>query len=156
MKLKNVLSIVICFSTFLFSSCGEFKEIKVTNIEKARIINIDKDGLEAEIDVKIDNPNKIAFNIYKSNIDVKMNDNSIGVAHLKKKVRIKANAEDTYTFVVASKFDKLLSGGGALGLLSLATSKTANITLKGDIKAGKLFYRKKFPIDNKQRVPLFK
>ena len=117
---------------------------------------MDKDGIEAEIDVRINNPNKIGFKIYRSNVDVMMNDNSLGKGRLKKKIRIKPNTEETYTFVVAGKFDDLLSGGGLSGLLSMATSKTANISIKGNIKAGKFFYKKKFPIDNKQRVPLFK
>lgn len=140
----------------LLTSCTEWKDVKVSKIEQTRISKMDKDGIEAEIDVRINNPNKIGFKIYRSNVDVMMNDNSLGKGRLKKKIRIKPNTEETYTFVVAGKFDNLLSGSGLSGLLSMATSKTANISIKGNIKAGKFFYKKKFPIDNKQRVPLFK
>lgn len=140
----------------LLTSCTEWKDVKVSKIEQTRISKMDKDGIEAEIDVRINNPNKIGFKIYRSNVDVLMNDNSLGKGRLKKKIRIKPNTEETYTFVVAGKFDNLLSGSGLSGLLSMATSKTANISIKGNIKAGKFFYKKKFPIDNKQRVPLFK
>jgi len=138
------------------SSCGEWKDVQVTQIGQARIAKLDKDGIEAEIDVKINNPNKIGFAIFKSNVDVKMNGIAVGAAHLKKKVRIKANSEDTYTLVVAGSFDKLLSGGNIFGLISMSMSRVMDINLKGDIKAGKFFYKKRFPIDKTQRVPLQK
>lgn len=141
---------------FFFASCGEYKEVTITKIGQARIAKMDASGVEAEIDVKINNPNKIGFKIFKSDVDVSLNGSPMGKAHLKKKIKIKANTEDTYTFIVVGKFDNLLSGGGLGGIISMATSKSANITLKGTISAGKFLYRKKFPIDRTQKVPLSK
>lgn len=148
--------IQILLLSILFASCAEYKDVQVTKIDQARITKMDKDGVIAEIDVRIKNPNNIGFKIFRSDVDVILNDNSLGKAKLKKKIRIKANAEETYTFIVGGKFDNLIGAGGLGGLISMATSKSANITFKGTITAGKFFYRKKFPIDNKQRIPLFK
>lgn len=141
---------------FFATSCTEWKDVTITKIENARIIKMDKDGLIAEIDVRINNPNKIGFKIYKSDLDVLLNNNSVGKAKIKHKIKIKAHAEETYTLAIAGKVDNLLSGGGLLGLIATAASGNATINIKGSIKAGKFFYKKKFPIDNKQRVPLLK
>jgi len=140
----------------ILASCAEYKEVTVNKIDQARITKMDKDGITAEIDVHINNPNNLSFKIFRSDVDVLLNDISLGKAKLKKKMKIKANSEETYTFIVGGKFDNIMGTGGLGGLLSMATSKSANITIKGNISAGKFFYRKKFPIDNKQRIPLFK
>jgi LEA14-like dessication related protein len=154
MKYTRFISL---FSTILLlSSCTEWKDVTITKIDQMRVAKMDKDGLDAEIDVTINNPNKMGFTIFKSNVDVKMNDVSVGVAKLKKRIHVKANAEAKYTFLISSKFDDLLSSGGIFGLISSVMSKSANVTLKGDLKVGKIFYRKNFPIDNKQRIPLLK
>ncbi len=141
---------------FLVTSCTEWKDVKITKIENARIIKMDKNDLVAEIDVRVNNPNKVGFKIYKSDLDVLLNNSAVGKAKIKHKVKIKANAEETYTLAIAGKVDNLLSGGGLLGLIATAASGSATINIKGTIKAGKFFYKKKFPIDNKQRVPLLK
>jgi len=124
-------------------------------MEQARVIKMDKGEMDAEIDVKINNPNHFGFTIYKSELLVKLNSNSVGKAHLKKNIHISANSEQTYTFKINGKTDNLFSGG-LMGLISIATSKNANIELSGNIYAGKFFYRKKIPIESTQRVPVFK
>ena len=125
-------------------------------IEQTRVAKLDKDGIVAEIDVRINNPNKTAFKVYKSTVEMSMNDVLIGKAHLKKKVTIKANTEGVYTFTVQSDLKNLASGGGLFGLLSYVMTNKADISLKGDVKVGKFFYRKAFPIDKRQHVPLIK
>lgn len=151
-----LLCLIVFSLLFLASSCTEWKDVKITKIENARIIKMDKEGVVAEIDVRVNNPNKIGFKIYKSNLDVLLNSNSVGKAKIKHKIKIKANAEETYTLAISGKVDNLLSGGGLLGLIATAASGSATINIKGTIKAGKFFYKKNFPIDNKQRVPLLK
>ncbi len=149
------LSILFLILSLVITSCGPWKEISVSTIEGVRLGKMDKDGIEAEIDVKINNPNNTGFTIYNSELEVKMNDVSLGRPHLKKKVKIKANSNETYTFAVSGKVEKIFSGGGGLfGLLAIAMNKSVNIKIKGDIKAGKFYYKRKFPIDDNQKVQL--
>lgn len=152
----STLNMLVIFICLLTTSCGPWKEISVSTIEGVRLGKMDKDGIEAEIDVKINNPNNTSFTIYNSALEVKINDVSVGHPHLKKNVKIKANSNETYTFAVSGKVEKIFSGGGGLfGLLAIAMNKSVNIKIKGDIKAGKFYYKRKFPIDDNQKVPLF-
>lgn len=150
------IAILFLTCTLLFTSCTEWKDVSISKIEQMRIAKLDKDGINAEIDVRINNPNKIGFTIFRSKVDVKMNDVSVGKAHLKKKIRVKADADETYTFVISGKFNDIMANGGVLNVLSSLMSKSANVGLKGNVRVGKFFPVKKFPIDNKQRIPLFK
>src|ERR1017187_2748797 len=105
-------------SVVLLSACSNWKELSVSNIEALRMGKMDKDGMEAEIDVKINNPNNTSFTVYSSTLEIKMNNVSVGHPHLKRKVKIKAHSNETYTFAVSGKMENLLGGGGIFGLLS--------------------------------------
>jgi LEA14-like dessication related protein len=153
----NLINFILLCFVFLFSSCMGWKDIDISKIEQVRLVKMDNDGIDAAIDVKINNPNNFGFTVYKSDLQVKLNNNVIGKARLTKNIRIKANSEQTYTFTVKGKLDNLLSGsGGLFGLIAIAASKSATIGLNGNIKAGRFFYKKDIPIDRKQNVPLIK
>ena len=147
--------LLISLITF-FVSCGPYQDISISKIENTRVTKMDGKVIEAEIDVKINNPNKTGFTIFKSDADVTLNGTPAGKAKLKSKVRIKAKSEETYTFGVTSSLSELTGGDGIASLIGLAFSKSIIIGVKGNIKAGKFFYKKKFPIDVKQKVPLQK
>src|ERR1035437_3601999 len=112
--------IMILCAVVLLSACSNWQEISVSNIEALRMGKMDKDGMEAEIDVKINNPNNTSFTVYGSTLEIKMNNVSVGHPRLKKRVKIKANSNETYTFAVSGKVENLLGGGGILGLLAIA------------------------------------
>ncbi|MCC6690979.1 MAG: LEA type 2 family protein [Bacteroidia bacterium] len=150
------IQIIFFAVTLLFTSCGEWKDVKITKVNRMRVAKLDKNGIDAEIDVTINNPNKIGFTIFKSKVDVKMNDVSVGTARLKKKIKVKADEEAAYTFVIHGKFDNIIANGGVLNILSSLMSNSASVNLKGNVWVGKLFPVKKFPIDNKQRIPLIR
>ena len=152
MKNFKLLTILLVFT---ITSCTTWQEVTLSGIEKTKITKMDDKGIEAEVEVKINNPNKIAFKVYKSDLDVTLNGNPIGKAGLKEKVKIKPNSNEVYTFHIVSKFADLGKSGGIFGLLGIALSKNVTVEIKGNIKAGKFYYKKKFPIDTKQKVPLF-
>ena len=139
------------------NSCTTWKEISISKVEEIHIKNISNSGIDAEIKVKIKNPNSMGFTIYGAAMNVSLNGNAVGTSSLLEQVYIAGNSEASHTFILNTKFDKLSAGGGGLlGLLAIAFTNSADIHLKGTISAGKFFYRKQFPIDLNQRVPLFK
>ncbi len=118
-----------------------------------KLTKISQQGAEAEMVVKIKNPNKTAFTIYKSDFDVSLNGINGGKAHLSDNVKIKANSEQTYTFKIKSDFSSI-SMNDLPKLMSLASSKNMKIGLKGNLKVGKLFVRKNYPVEMSESVPL--
>lgn len=140
-------------SFILLTSCGEFQEVTFSGLESMKLIKVSQQGAEAEMVVKIKNPNKSAFTIYKSDLDVTLNGIKGGKAHLANNVKIKGNSEQTYTFIIKSDFSSI-SFGDLPKLMSLATSKNIKVGLKGDLKVGKFLVKKSYPVEMSENIPL--
>lgn len=149
MKFK-ILAIV---ASLFFLSCKEFKEIQVTNVEGFNLTKMTLENLEAQVQVKIKNPNSKSFTIYPSEFDVVFGGMHLGKAKLNKKVRIHANSEDVYSFKLNSKLSEI-NPLDALNLLNMGGQ--ANIVVKGDLKVGKIYFKKKFPVNYTDKVKFMK
>lgn len=147
------LALLLLPLVFLFSSCEEFKEVTVSGIDSFYLKKVSQEGLEAELNVKIKNPNNRNFTIYPSEFDVSFSGMRLGKARLDKKVKIDRNAERVYTF-------KLKSNLGDINLMDLpkllSLNNLGNIEVKGDLKAGKLFIKKRFPVSYSEKIKIFK
>lgn len=143
------LLLVCCFS---FASC-RIQPISFSGVENTKLGALSQKGVEADITVRIKNPNSLSVTIYKSEFDLFLNGLSVGKAAIAKKVKIKGNTEASYTFKIKSDFSKLTLNE-LPQLLSIALTKNAKIGLKGEIKGGKFFIKKKFPVEVNQSVPL--
>ena len=141
------------FYTIAFSSCGNFKEITFSGIENIQIVKLSQKGVDAEITAKIINPNNVGFTIYKSEIYVIMNGVSVGKTDFKNNIKIKPNSEDLYNFQIKAEFANL-NMTDLPKLISMGMSKNGKIGLKGNLKVGKLFVKKNYPINLTQNVPL--
>ncbi|MCW3076903.1 MAG: hypothetical protein JWO32_1512 [Bacteroidetes bacterium] len=150
--MKCLTSLFLSAVLFLFlSSCKDFKEAQCTGVKGFKINKVDAQGLDANIILGIKNPNSVGFSIYPSEFDVIYNGINLGKAHSSKRVHIGANSEETYSFNLKSDFKnvnladimKLVSGGG-----------NGMVQVKGDLKAGKFYLKKKIPVDVKERARL--
>lgn len=136
---------------FLINSCKPFKEAECTGIKGFKVNKVDLSGIDADIQLGIKNPNTIGFSVYPSEFDVIYNGVNLGTAHSSKRVHIAANTEKIYNFNLKSSFKnasmidimKIVSGGGK-GMLQIT----------GNMKAGKFYLKKKFPVNVKERVGL--
>ncbi len=145
--LKNSLLVVVAL--YISSCIGEFKEISVTNINDFKVTKITPSGIEGEIKVTINNPNPIAFKVYRSKAKIMFGEVKLGTARTAKKVKIAANSNAEQTFILKGD----LKDVSMMELPMLLAGKNKQMEIKGDIKAGKWFYKKRFPIDKKQKIP---
>ena len=142
--------ICLLLSLLIFNSCKDFKEAQCTGIKGFRVNSLDMSGIDADIIIGIKNPNEMRFSIYPSEFDVAVSGVNLGKAKLHRRVHIDGNTEKDYTFNLKSSFKdmnmmevmKLASSGGVKGTISV----------KGDIKAGKFYLKKKFPVNEKHTV----
>jgi LEA14-like dessication related protein len=152
--MKKYIFLLLTACTFILSSCGgDFKEVTFSGIENVKIIKMSQQGIQAEISVKIKNSNKMAFHIYPTDLDATLNGLNAGKAELTNNIRIKPNSEEVYIFKIGSNFSNLTMTD-LPKLMSILNSKSAKIGLKGNLKVGKLFYRRSFPVDFSKNVPL--
>jgi len=140
--------LIIVAGVFMFSCGTEFKEISVTSINDFKVTKLTAKGIEGEIKVSIKNPNNIAFKVFRSKAEIMYGDVRLGKAKIVKKVRIPANSSIEHTFILKGD----LKDVSMMELPALLAGKNKQMEIKGYIKAGKLFYRKKFPINEKQRL----
>lgn len=149
MMKKIYLIIIIAIFT---SSCTEFKEVTVTGVDSFKINKIDTKEMQAEIKLMIKNPNSSGFSIYPSEFDIVYSGIHLGKAKLYKRVHIDSNSEHAYSF-------ELKSNLGELNFLDvtklLSGSNLGKLEIKGDLKAGKFYLKKKFPINFSDKVSLF-
>ncbi|MFI5141360.1 MAG: LEA type 2 family protein [Bacteroidia bacterium] len=108
---------------------------------------MDLKSIEGEINVSINNPNSKSFKVYRSKATVFVGGTKLGVAHIVKKVKIPANSSVDNTFVLRGDFKDL-----NFGTLANITMGKPLVEIKGYLKAGKWFYKKKFPIEQKQKL----
>lgn len=147
------LFIGLFVSILVLTSCGDFQDVTFIGIGNVKVNKLSQQGLDIDVTAKIKNPNKVAFTIYKSDLDATFSNMNIGKASLTKNVKIKANCEQDYTFNVKSNFSKL-NVGELPNLLSIAMSKSIKVGLKGNLKVGKMFVKKEYPVDMVKSVPL--
>ncbi len=138
---------------FLLSSCGNFQEVTFNGIQLLKIVKLSQQGAEVEITTQINNPNTIALTIYPTNLDVTLGGLNAGEMHLTECIRIKAKSKHIYTFTVKSDFSKI-SERDLPKLITMALSRNVTVGLKGNINVGKLFVKRKFPVDFMQNVPI--
>lgn len=133
---------------FFIASCKDFKEVQCTGVKGFSINKINTEGLDANIMLGIKNPNGFGFSIYRSEFDVSYSGVYLGKAKMSKRVHIKANAEETYSFNLKSDFKNV----NVMEIMKLMSGGRDMIEVKGDLKAGKLFIKKKFPVNIKERI----
>jgi LEA14-like dessication related protein len=108
---------------------------------------MDLKSMEAEINVSINNPNNRSFKVYRSKAIVSVGGSKLGTARILKKVKIQANSSIDNTFILQGDFKEL-----NLGTIANITMGKPVVEIKGYIKAGKWFYKKKFPVDQQQKI----
>ncbi|MFH1005647.1 MAG: LEA type 2 family protein [Bacteroidota bacterium] len=153
--MKKFLLIILLSPVLFFLSCKPIQSVSIGDVENTKLINLSREGIEFEFDMKIKNPNSVGITIYPSVFEVIVNDINVGEIKLTKKVRIKAKSDNTSTFHIKSNFSKL-GAGNIVKVMSIIASKSANLFLKGEVKAGKWFYKKKFPVELKKNISLSK
>jgi len=152
MIFRRSLIFVVLATLLFFTNCSNFKEVQCTGVKGFKTNKIGTDGIDGDILIGIKNPNAFGFSIYKSEFDVTYSGIYLGKAKLTKRVRIKANAEEIYSFNLTNDF-KDIKLTEVMKLLGGAIFKST-IEVKGDLKVGKLLVRKKIPVDIKEKVNL--
>ena len=152
--MKNYRSLIQCIFilSVLMFSCRDVKELQLTGIKGFNVTKIDTKGVEGDIMLGIKNPNNFGFSLYKSEFGVSYSGIHLGNAKLAKRVRIKANQEDTYAFRLKGDLSQV-NLVDVMKLLNGSTFKNV-VEVKGNLKAGKFFIKKNVPVDLRENIRL--
>ena len=118
-----------------------------------RMTEIGKDGMEAEIEVDIYNPNFYNVKLVESDVDLFLNGKPVGKVTLSEKVVIKKKTEQRYTIIVNSDLQGLSSSFFET-LLSALLFRKVHVKADGALRAKALFIGRNVGIEVDQDVEL--
>lgn len=133
-------------------SCAPVKDLELRAVDGFHLKSLEPQGMESQLLLRLSNPNPYAFTLYPSSFEVYYSGVYLGQAQLLEKVKIKGKEEAAYEFRLRNDFSKV----NFFDLLSLLKPGAFQneIRITGDLRAGKLFFRKSFPVDHKEKVSL--
>ncbi len=148
---NHLLPVAYCLLLTVLVSCAEIKPATIGGVENPQVKNFSTAGVDFTFDMRIKNPNKMGVTVFPTAFDATVGGISIGKVKLNKKVRIKANSDNTSQFHIKSDFTKLnLTDIG--NVVAMVSSRSAEVSLKGEVKVGKWYYKKRFPIEFKKKI----
>ena len=141
-------SFLITFYLPLFllvlTSCAlESPEIKA--VESIRLDEMTNSGAKVKIGIIVSNPNAHTIKIKGGKLDVYVNKSNIGKIDIPDTIELPKKSEEVYYLHMQSSYMQLLVA--LPGVIGLFAKKSAEVNIKGDIKAGAYFINKTFPID---------
>ena len=143
------LSFFILFLTSSFAFEGpesvEFSEPEVTDIKNFSVER--RDGkMYLGFDIVIKNPNKLAIIIKPGSLLLKIADEKVGWVRVEEKMKIKRKSENAYPFMLVGNAGDFVKSTFS-GIWSMLTSDGVDFNVKGTIKAGVFFFKKKWKVD---------
>ena len=138
---------------FNLSSCIQYKEVEVVNINNVRIKEISTKGIDVEVTMQIKNPNKYDISIVDSDLMLFLSGKKMGIASIKEKVKLKKKSNKEYRFTIQTNVKNIVSGAFPV-LIGIITKSSIDLHVVGDIKAKAKGISKRVPIDVKEKVRL--
>ena len=150
---KKVIAVGTMVIAMVFTSCKGTQLVapSITSIEGVKIAGASLKGVKGTVKVKIKNTNPVDVKIYKSSVDVKINDLIVGQARVPKKLVIPANSEVMEELSLRPEYSKL-GLGDIPSVIKGIKDKSFDLALVGNLKAGKLFNKSLMHVDVAKNV----
>lgn len=150
--MNNISRFLLLTLTMLLFSCNtEYSNIELVEMKNIEVKNLTMKGVYLNISAVLKNPNNVKFTIADTDLQLTVNNTNLGNVTLANPVQIDRNCTKLYNVNLFCKFENI-SLATIPTLINTFSGKTANINLKGNVKARKLFITKKFPIEISDKV----
>lgn len=153
MKLKNLLYLLI-ISTLL-SSCVNYEEVTLSDIKSIKLLELGNKGLTIETELKLNNPNAYSIKVTKSEFDVYIKNNKIGVASIASPLELSKSSDDYHLVKLITTFEENQANmlPGLLAMSALGSGKI-DVKLDGYIEGKAMFIKKRIELVHEEKVPL--
>ncbi len=146
-------TIVVTLLSILLTSCTIYKDIEVKEVRGVRITKFTDKGIEAEVDLRIFNPNNYKVSLVSVDADLYVNDKDVGDAKLNKRVTLGKKSNEVHTVKLEGDYSDM--GGGLLEtLIGTLFARSINFRVDGTMKGKALFVGKSFYFQVDQDVRL--
>ncbi len=147
----NRLLILFCFC--LLSSCISYKPILITGINNVKTANVAGEKIEISFNCEINNPNKFRMVLKQYDMDVSLNDKTLGKAGTNEKIVIKGKSSASHPFKLSASYQDFMSATVS-GLGALLNREPVTFKIKGAIKGRIWWFKKNIPIETTQKIKL--
>jgi LEA14-like dessication related protein len=138
----------LIFLLFSLSSCIEFEQVEVKSIGKITLETFEGTVADVNVDVELENVNFFGIKIKPSTLDVYVDEDYVGKAILKEKVKIKRKSTQLYNAKI-----KLEGESGILRkVMKYALRKDLKIRIKGYVKGSVYGIPKKVFVDETKTI----
>lgn len=139
------------FFIVYFSSCTPPKMPEVRQITSVEPGKITSDSLEVKVNMNIYNPNKFDISILNYNLDILLNDASLGNTRAANPIILSGNKNNNVTFTLTAGKNEIMKNVLPL-MKSLFSNDKVKMTLKGPATFKAKGIRKQFRINHSEKV----
>jgi LEA14-like dessication related protein len=147
---KQVYLFLVIISFTLFS-CEDYKDIELVEMKNVEVKNLTMQGVYLNLSAVLNNPNNLKFTVADTDLELTVNNTNLGVVKLVNAVKIDKNCTKQYDVKLFCKFENI-SLATIPVLVNTFSGKSANIKIKGYVKARKFLFAKKFPVEITDKV----
>ncbi len=147
------ITLFIALLSLIFSSCNIYQDIEVQEVRDIRITKMSDKGIEAEVDIKVFNPNNFKVSIVAVDADIYVNDKDVGDAKLRRKVILGKKSNEVHTIKIEGDYTDM-SGGILQTLIGGLFSQSMNFKVDGTMKGKALLIGKSFYFQVDQDVEM--
>jgi len=141
------------FLFLLLVSCSPVEEVRIGPATGIEINDFSGKQVSFKVMIKIENPNRQSFTLSALDLDVLLNGIYIGKIKSTEKVIIPKRSGKVYTFPLSAELRSLSLS--VFALTDLFLHRYIDIELKGMAKINSGLMRKKFPINQQEKIQLY-
>jgi|GEM_PF-1090257 len=151
--LKKSIALLSISTAVLISSCKQTQllPLSLNGHNGLRISSASLSGIKGEVNVKIKNPNPMAVSVYRSDLNIDINDIPVGKAQIKSRLVIPANSEVEEVLFLKSDFSHL----GYFDIprvVKIIQSQNMNLSINGNLKSGRFLNKTFNPVNIKDTI----
>jgi len=141
---------LLAFSAF---SCINYEEVKLIEFNDAQMLSLSPEGAVFKLIATVENPNDYTINLQTKDLKVFINDNFLGTANFKEKVKLEKNSTKKYEVIVISSIPS--DGNIDIGTITAsALFSGLKVKVEGDVKATAKGLSKTIAISFTEKVEL--
>jgi hypothetical protein len=144
--MKALFFLVI--SWFLLSSCLDYEQVNMVSIGKVALDHFEMNTADVNVDVELENANFFGIKIKPCTLDVFVEEEYVGKALLKEKVKIQKKSTQIYN----AKIQLIGEDGIMRKAIRFAMKKDLKIRIKGYVKGSVYGISKKVLIDETKTI----
>lgn len=139
--------------SFLLIGCSGLEDVKVKEVQNISINEFSKKKIDLTVDVLIENPNALSFQVKDVDLLIDVNGKSLGQTKLSEGFSIAGNSSEIHSVSLSAEtgetFKELWPS-----LLMSALSQQIEVRIHGQIKGGVFLVSRKIDVDHTEKVDL--